>query len=430
MLTLPNRAAGRASTGLDDLDLDENVDTMSYAKNLMPKEAAEDSMPMLPLQESVQPATETQIFNLNQRRFHSWDRYLAEGQDLFRRLPRRQELVVVEAFKDGLYNAQQKKQCEQWLDLNGWIWESIISFGTSTQMPGMQRRSEQLRDPSTEETRVPSHAKVRFAEPKELKTPAPKPEKPQVKSNKEAQKPKSQPTANTQARRRSQRLLENERASQAQREASLVAEVSEKMPKAGSRPAVVGSLRARSRMQKEVDCLIRNTVSMSASPSPRTAKAQRSTHVSALKADEPHKKTEAKRVAPVQAQSKMPGPQRSTKKEAKPVIPGAPKKATRRIKPDANQPPVSAQRQHSLRPSTPIKVRQEPKMFFRDIEPTAPRLVKRKRAEALGQDDSDGDVILPRQPVTPAAAPRPSSKKRRLALPPPPAIPILPTSDE
>jgi hypothetical protein len=130
MLTLRDQVNQHASTEPEEIDLDANVATMSYARNMWRGEPVADSLVMLPERYS-QLARDSNAGTLKQKRFHSWDTYFGQGAALMRETPRRYESNVVKSFVEGLYATRQRGQCEQWLDLNGWTWESVAAFGLS-----------------------------------------------------------------------------------------------------------------------------------------------------------------------------------------------------------------------------------------------------------------------------------------------------------
>ncbi|KIW19627.1 hypothetical protein PV08_00200 [Exophiala spinifera] len=118
-----------------DLDLDENVNTVSYAGHRILSVDDNDSLSFL--SECRAPANElTRANNLTQEKFESWEHYYSRAHSLVQALPATFEEMVVRRFADGLFKTVQRKQCRQWLELKGWTWENVDSFGDiSSQIP-------------------------------------------------------------------------------------------------------------------------------------------------------------------------------------------------------------------------------------------------------------------------------------------------------
>ncbi|KAK6371665.1 hypothetical protein LTS17_008917 [Exophiala oligosperma] len=118
-----------------DLDLDENVNTVSYAGHRVFGVDENDSLSFL--SEPRAPADElTKANNLMQERFESWEHYYSRALRLVQTLPATFEEMVVRRFAEGIFQTVQRKQCQQWLELKGWAWENVGSFGSiSSQVP-------------------------------------------------------------------------------------------------------------------------------------------------------------------------------------------------------------------------------------------------------------------------------------------------------
>ena len=131
MLTLRS-ATRRESTTDGSFDLDGNVVISSYAGHAyQASPPPNDSLrPIAEETEHIEP-TMTEIGRLKQGRYHSWDRYLAEGQSLMDKIPRGQELLLVQNFVDGLYANGEREQCREWLKLSGWSWSKVAAFPLS-----------------------------------------------------------------------------------------------------------------------------------------------------------------------------------------------------------------------------------------------------------------------------------------------------------
>ncbi|KIW91927.1 uncharacterized protein Z519_07897 [Cladophialophora bantiana CBS 173.52] len=118
----------RETTVPDDLDLDANAHTISYAGHCYSEPAHNDSLKMLspPTVEATQLA---EIKTLRQRRFDGWDSYYNQGQNIVEALPRQFEGTIVHNFVNGLFKESHRKQCQQWLDSSGWTWANVTTFG-------------------------------------------------------------------------------------------------------------------------------------------------------------------------------------------------------------------------------------------------------------------------------------------------------------
>ncbi|ETN42918.1 uncharacterized protein HMPREF1541_02076 [Cyphellophora europaea CBS 101466] len=130
MLTLRNIEL-RESTGDESFDLDGNVAVPSYARHLYRPSPVTDSLQPIEKKISQVPTTLSEIYALKQGRYHSWERYLAEGQSLFEKIPKTQEALFVQNFIEGLYAAGEREQARKWLDLSGWSWDNVSAFLTS-----------------------------------------------------------------------------------------------------------------------------------------------------------------------------------------------------------------------------------------------------------------------------------------------------------
>ena len=117
-----------AETVPDDLDLDANAHTISYAGHhqYIPKQ--NDSLAMLP--PSTAQATQlARVKTLRQKRFDGWMSYYDQAQKLLENLPSSFEETIVHNFVDGIFKDAHKRQCRQWLDLRGWNWANVTAFG-------------------------------------------------------------------------------------------------------------------------------------------------------------------------------------------------------------------------------------------------------------------------------------------------------------
>ena len=138
----------------EDLDLDANANTFSYAGHHQIVAKQNDSLVML--SPSTAQATQlVKVKTLRQRKFDGWISYFHQGRKLLQTLPRSFEETVVHNFVEGIFSAGHKKQCKQWLDANGWNWANVSTFGDlCSQVGGHEttnlapRNLQQLKTPS------------------------------------------------------------------------------------------------------------------------------------------------------------------------------------------------------------------------------------------------------------------------------------------
>jgi hypothetical protein len=117
-----------AETVPEDLDLDANAETISYAGHLRPHPYQHDSLRILP--DPPAPASQLErVKTLRQRKFDDWTSYYKQGQAIMGVLPSSFEETVVHNFVDGMFRESHKKQCRQWLDARGWTWANVTTFG-------------------------------------------------------------------------------------------------------------------------------------------------------------------------------------------------------------------------------------------------------------------------------------------------------------
>ncbi|EXJ57998.1 hypothetical protein A1O7_05421 [Cladophialophora yegresii CBS 114405] len=120
---------GPHETVPDDLDLDANAETISYGGHHQCLHDKNDSLNMLPAP-TVEATQLARIKSLRQRRFDEWTTYYDQGQRLLENLPDSFEETVVRNFVGGIFKDSHKRQCQQWLDANGWTWANVTTFGT------------------------------------------------------------------------------------------------------------------------------------------------------------------------------------------------------------------------------------------------------------------------------------------------------------
>jgi hypothetical protein len=127
MLTMRD-IAKRDSSVNEEFDLDANVSVPSYAVSAHRQPHNRDSLQPIAPTCSSDAQLRTEIFSLKQGRYHSHDRYLAEGQSLMDRIPEGQERLLIESFVNGLYLADDREQCRQLLERQGWRWAIITTL--------------------------------------------------------------------------------------------------------------------------------------------------------------------------------------------------------------------------------------------------------------------------------------------------------------
>ena len=137
----------RRTTAPEDVDLDANAQTISYAGHLHPalnNGNKGDSLTMLP-ELDVKASRLAKINTLKQGRYEDWDTYHANGKYLRDSLPLEFEAAIVRQFVAGISEGVRRAQCRQWLENAGWNWENIVIFGNlCSQIDGGSRELERL----------------------------------------------------------------------------------------------------------------------------------------------------------------------------------------------------------------------------------------------------------------------------------------------
>ncbi|OCT50949.1 hypothetical protein CLCR_08320 [Cladophialophora carrionii] len=192
---------GPRETVPDDLDLDANAETISYAGHHQCLHDKNDSLRMLP----PPPAEATQlarIKSLRQRRFDEWTSYYDQGQRLLESLPNSFEETVVHNFVSGILRDSHRRQCQQWLDANGWTWANVTTFGIlcsqvlANNAIHPEGTTQALSSAPSQTDDMPATACAN--DKTESRT-----------DSKKAQKPKTRRVTGSEPLRRSQRLLEH-----------------------------------------------------------------------------------------------------------------------------------------------------------------------------------------------------------------------------
>ncbi|EHY59199.1 hypothetical protein HRR83_001529 [Exophiala dermatitidis] len=122
-----NHERRRETTLPEDLDLDENAISFSYAVRRDCSDGDTNTLQLLP-QSDVQAPQLVRVNLLQQRRYDDWDGYYSQGLCLIQSLPRSFEEAIVRNFVNGIFHTVQKKQCERFLDEKGWLWNNVTLF--------------------------------------------------------------------------------------------------------------------------------------------------------------------------------------------------------------------------------------------------------------------------------------------------------------
>ena len=318
------------------------------------------------------------IKTLRQRRFDEWTSYHDQGQRLVENLPSSFEETVVHNFVDGIFKDAHRKQCQQWLDLNGWTWANITAFGSlcSQVLAGNPT-------PSVTEPDVPMPSRQMKDMLVIARSPGRNAADAGSKRNKEA---RGQRDAVHEPLRRSKRLLERD---------SLTT-----YPQASLSPG-----------PGQDSCNGKKGSRADPNGKPQDAKTNRE------KQPQPQPQKPAKK----QAHEPLPAMFETRKRKAGPSGSAPPSKRLKsRLKGRAADDKVSIPRlvpakQHTAKP---MQESSDDEAFLYEENPpkqAAPQVT---------------EITLHKRDPAPSTHRRKRDRKRRLPLPPPPEIPILPTTDE
>ncbi|KAI1618763.1 hypothetical protein EDD36DRAFT_460402 [Exophiala viscosa] len=361
------------ATILSDIDLDAKAETISYAGHQYHALTELDSLRFLP--EPQAPASElAKINTLRQKRFEDWAEYYLTGQKLKAALPDSFEETIVRRFVEGVFQESRKRQCQQWLDSEGWTWDNVTLFND------MLSQDPKPSEPCSESGRakVSLYSEKIGRIVKEREEP-----KTGVKRTGVSKKlaRKQHLDANTEPVRRSQRLIEKET------QTAHTAHVSLSNNPKPRKPAA-----KRNRDHHEQQSLS-NTVGISDKLGNATAEANKEVEVQQTSAQ-----AEAKDKETSTCMGKM-----------------------------VTTPPL--QRTNSRPETRGIEV-------VRRRDQLLPQLVPQKRPLKDTAEDSSDDAgyLYGQGPAKRVVSEEQSRvrrpKERRLPLPPPPEIPILPTSSD
>ncbi|KAL2416762.1 hypothetical protein ABEF95_000238 [Exophiala dermatitidis] len=119
----------RETTLPEDLDLDENATSFSYAVRRDRTGEDTNTLQLLPPSD-IQVSQLARVNLLQQRRYDDWDCYYSQGSSLIETLPQSFEEVIVRNFVNGIFHTVQRKQCERFLQDKGWAWNNVTLFAT------------------------------------------------------------------------------------------------------------------------------------------------------------------------------------------------------------------------------------------------------------------------------------------------------------
>ncbi|KAK5028919.1 hypothetical protein LTS07_006300 [Exophiala sideris] len=382
------------ATILSDLDLDANAETISYAGHQY-HVGEVDSLRFLPLPEPRVQASELAKINaLKQKRFQDWAEYYSVGQNLMTILPDTFEETVVRRFVEGIFLEAHRRQCQQWLDSRGWTWDSLTSFND------MLSQTPRHMEPSSDSNReIGSLYAEKMAQIVKER------EETEGKTKKRA--PNRHLNAAREPPRRSQRLIEKE---------TQIAHTAHVSLSNEPQPRKRATKRKRNEEELKVQQPVCNTAGDNAEMSNvaahahgamdlQQAHAQAQTHI-------PEQPIHTQPLGPVADEGGGHDPQLATPTS---IVPRLTKHPLQR---NSSRPKKHAS-DNSQRHDHPL-----------------PQLVPQKRPVRETAEDSSDDAGYVYKRIrakgsTSAEQTRMKRKQeRRLPLPPPPEIPILPTSSD
>ena len=144
MLTLnPHHFPSTNVSYLSDIDLDENMPALNAAPEIHQAVKYGDSMAMLLQVPATENSKREDLSTLKQRKFQTWDHYLATGEPFAVAFLKREEFRVVEAFVAGIHDDEERARCEKYLDGTHWTWDNVKSF--ATKLAGAEEQTQRLR---------------------------------------------------------------------------------------------------------------------------------------------------------------------------------------------------------------------------------------------------------------------------------------------
>ncbi|EXJ90633.1 hypothetical protein A1O1_03736 [Capronia coronata CBS 617.96] len=401
----PPQQQGREETLPDDLDLDENANSFSYAGHRVTVPEETETLRLL-RPPDVQASQLARVNLLRQRKNDDWQSYYSEGLALVKALPHAFEETIVRNFANGIFHDVQRRQCQHWLDEKGWTWDNIALFGELCSQLATSTETAEMLD-LDDAIRASKKLKETLCAVGRLKA--------QSKATKSQKTKASGSKARTCAGplRRSQRQVEEENPSQTQ---------PTQLP-ADPGPPVA--------------------------PGPRIRKPRGAT--SAAKPEIGSELVQDQRIVQQDSPSGLPDPlqlaPRCAEGRLEGGLAGARQVTNRELAQRLNMTPEADCDTREEVPPSPIIVRGIPlKPVASELRPRMetsvppiPQMVPHKRRIVEATEDSSNDEgflreLEPRRSKHPvhrtSDGKQKKHKRRRLPLPPPPEIPILSTTSE
>jgi hypothetical protein len=406
---------GPHETVPDDLDLDANADMISYAGHHQYFPNKNDSLNMLP--PSTAGATQlARIKTLRQRRFDEWTSYYDQGLRLLKSLPNNFEETVVRNFAGGIFNESHKKQCQEWLDANGWTWTNVTTFGdlcsqvlaNNAIQPVGHKQALSSPPRQMEDMPATARAKHRTERPTDIKM---------------AQKPNTRRATGEEPLRRSQRLVEKDRLHTSSHE--IPAPVAKAVHPTKANPpnssAHASDLSSNTRLRAKSEALAKKK-----KPQPNVAEDKQVPRVQQHQAEDGSAKLRVADVNLETAVTRQLSALSTRKRDADLIRAVHPKKRLKSEKDKTgNLKDVK---------SRVLSAKQEGAKVAGESSDDEGFLYKANYADNL-KSSRAGDVLRKRRSAKlcddgAQRQHRTARKQQRLPLPPPPEIPILPTTDE
>ena len=143
-----------------EIDLDENVETISYAgHHIPPAELLHDSLVMIPVpQRSHTPVAITDLGQNTEPSIRQSLQELAGKYDKIVELfSKQEESSIVRDFVSNIESLGERQACQAWLDERHWIWVEVVSFihqhrpTTTIKHTPQEQRQERAQSTATEQ---------------------------------------------------------------------------------------------------------------------------------------------------------------------------------------------------------------------------------------------------------------------------------------